>query len=92
MEKDKKNKSLQKQNSFEESIERLEEIVKQLESEEVPLEKAILLFEEGQKLVQFCNQKLEEVKFKVETVVKKDNGFSIKPFDYEENFNDKDNQ
>jgi exodeoxyribonuclease VII small subunit len=87
MEKDKKNKfsSGQKQQSFEDALQRLEDIVNKLESEEVPLEETISLFEEGQELINFCNKKLEEVKHKVEIVLKTKNGFDIKPFSEEEN-------
>ncbi|MCS7230963.1 MAG: exodeoxyribonuclease VII small subunit [Elusimicrobiota bacterium] len=75
MEKNKKEKY-----TFEEALKRLEEIVSKLETSEVPLEETINLFEEGMELVKFCNQKLEEVKHKVEMVVKTKDGFTLKPF------------
>lgn len=45
--------------SFEAAIERLEAIVTQLESGDVPLEKSLAAFEEGQKLIGYCEQKLQ---------------------------------
>ncbi|MCX7910170.1 MAG: exodeoxyribonuclease VII small subunit [Endomicrobia bacterium] len=69
-----------KRYTFEEALKRLEEIVSKLETSEVPLEETISLFEEGMELVKFCNQKLEEVKHKVEMVVRTKNGFTLKPF------------
>lgn len=66
--------------SFEQALKRLEEIVNKLETGEVPLEESIELFQEGIELVNFCNQKLEEVKHKVEMVVKTKEGFTLKPF------------
>ncbi len=51
--------------SFEKAMEQLEQIVQDLESEELPLEKAIKKFEEGIKLSKFCNKKLEESEKKV---------------------------
>jgi exodeoxyribonuclease VII small subunit len=86
MEKDKKSKfntTNSKPPTFEEALERLENIVTRLESEEVPLEETISLFDEGQKLIDFCNKKLEEVKHKVEIVLKTDTGFTVKPFSSE---------
>ncbi len=45
--------------SFEEALNRLENLVKELEEGEVPLEKALAAFEEGQVLIKFCEQKLQ---------------------------------
>ncbi|MFQ3675371.1 MAG: exodeoxyribonuclease VII small subunit, partial [Endomicrobiia bacterium] len=64
-------------------------IVEKLESEEVSLEEAISLFEEGQNLINFCNKKLEEVKHKVEIVLKTNTGFNVKPFLEEEDLEEK---
>lgn len=55
---------------FDQALERLEEIVKELESPDVPLEKALNLFEEGFKLVKFCTKKLSEIERKIEVIVK----------------------
>ncbi len=51
--------------SFEESIKRLEEIVKLLENGETPLEESIKLFEEGVSLSGYCNNLLENATQKV---------------------------
>ncbi len=48
-----------KEISFENAMDRLEEIVTLLESGEYPLEESLKLFEEGVKLVKICNNKLE---------------------------------
>lgn len=60
--------------SFEKAMEQLELIVKELESEELPLEKSIKKFEEGIKLSKFCNQKLEESEKKVTLLMAGQNG------------------
>jgi exodeoxyribonuclease VII small subunit len=44
--------------SFEEAIERLEELVSELEAGNVPLEKSLSAFEEGQILIKYCEKKL----------------------------------
>lgn len=60
--------------SFEKAMEELEQIVQELESEELPLEKAIKKFEEGIKLSKFCNQKLEESEKKVTVLMEGQDG------------------
>lgn len=60
--------------SFEESILRLENIVKALESGETPLNESLKLFEEGVKLADYCNGLLEKAEQKVTTLVKGENG------------------
>ena len=58
-----------KSNEFEKSFQQLESIVKRLEAEELPLDEALQLFEEGIRLSRFCNQKLEEVEKKIELIL-----------------------
>ena len=56
--------------SFEKAMDQLEQIVQDLESEELPLEKAIKKFEEGIKLSQLCNQQLEAIEEKIAVLMK----------------------
>ncbi|MCQ4085882.1 exodeoxyribonuclease VII small subunit [Saccharibacillus sp. JS10] len=53
-------------------MEQLENIVGELEQGDVPLEKAIDLFQRGMQLSQLCGQKLEQVERKIETIVEED--------------------
>lgn len=46
--------------TFEKSIQQLEEIVQELESGDLPLEKAIHRFEEGMNLSKRCSKMLDE--------------------------------
>ncbi len=70
---------------FETSLSRLEEIVKELEQGDLPLEKSLKLFEEGIKLSRICNKRLEEAERKVEVLIKDKAGNVIaKPFEEEE--------
>lgn len=55
--------------TYEESIKRLEEIVKALEEGNVPLDKSITLFEEGAALVKRCEKLLSEAEQKVKILV-----------------------
>ena len=45
---------------FETALARLEEIVRKLETGELPLEQSLRLFEEGVKLSRLCNRQLDE--------------------------------
>ncbi len=45
--------------TFETAVEKLESIVEAMESEELPLEKLLVQYEEGTKLVKICESKLQ---------------------------------
>ncbi|WP_322905424.1 exodeoxyribonuclease VII small subunit [Paenibacillus campi] len=66
--------------NFEQAMDRLEEIVSELEHGDVPLEKAIDLFQQGMKLSQVCGSKLEEVERKIEMIVEEDGELRKQPF------------
>lgn len=54
-----------KKMTFEESVERLDTIVRQLEKGEAPLSESLALFEEGAGLVKSCTKMLDEAEQKV---------------------------
>jgi len=56
-------------NNFDKSLERLEEIVQQMESGELSLDDMMTRFEEGSRLVKQCSTKLREVEKKIEKLV-----------------------
>ncbi|NIK77471.1 exodeoxyribonuclease VII small subunit [Paenibacillus castaneae] len=66
--------------TFEQAMERLDQIVTKLENGDVPLETAIDLFQEGMKLSQLCGSKLEQVERKIELLIETEQGFQKKPF------------
>ncbi|WP_178022776.1 exodeoxyribonuclease VII small subunit [uncultured Paenibacillus sp.] len=66
--------------NFEEAMNQLEDIVSQLEHGDVPLEKAIDLFQEGMRLSQLCGQKLAQVERKIEMIVEEDGAVEKQPF------------
>ncbi len=68
--------------SFEDKIKLLEEIVKELESGEVPLDDAIDKYTEAMKLAKECSDKLSEVSDKVNKILL-DNG-KLEDFTVEE--------
>ena len=69
---------------FEEALQRLEEVVKKLESGNVPLDAALSCYEEGMELVRLCNEKLDAAQLRVEAVQKTQEGFVTEPFGKEE--------
>jgi exodeoxyribonuclease VII small subunit len=64
----------QREKKFEEALEELEAIVERLESGELSLEESLTAFEQGVRLVNLCNQKLNEVEKKIELLVKDKEG------------------
>ena len=55
---------------FEERLQRLETIVKEMEKGDLPLEDSLKLFEEGVALSGSCRKELEEAEGKVEILLK----------------------
>lgn len=55
--------------TFEESMQRLEQIVRAMEQGDVPLEESLKLFQEGTQLVRSCNQLLEEAQLQVTKIM-----------------------
>lgn len=51
--------------SFENAVEKLESIVEEMESDELPLEKLLVRYEEGAELVKACEEKLRAAELKV---------------------------
>ena len=60
--------------NFEAALKRLEEIVKKLESGDLPLDSALELFEEGIKLSRFCHTTLGQAERRVEILLKNESG------------------
>ncbi len=57
--------------SFEAGLQQLETIVREMESGELPLERALELFERGMKLSDTCRKQLEEAETRVEVLMKR---------------------
>lgn len=67
--------------TFEQSLKQLEQIVHELESGGLPLEKALKKFEEGIQLSKLCSQTLDETEQKISILLKdQDGGIIEKPF------------
>jgi exodeoxyribonuclease VII small subunit len=55
--------------SYEDSLERLEEIVQRLESGQLPLDESLRLFEEGTRLTKVCQRRLTEAELRIEKLM-----------------------
>jgi exodeoxyribonuclease VII small subunit len=62
---------------FEAALKRLEEIVEELDSGDIEIERALKLFEEGTKLARACQKKLSHVERRIEILKKGKNGEDI---------------
>lgn len=65
---------------FEAGLEELEKIVKEMESGDLPLERALQLFEKGITLSETCRKQLEEAESRVEILIRKGEKVQAEPF------------
>ena len=74
----------EKKLTFEQALSRLEEIVRQMESDQTPLEESLKLFEEGTKLMKQCTALLDKAEQKVTKLMENNAGEPVEvPFDRE---------
>lgn len=69
--------------SFEEALRSLEEVVRKLESGEVPLDESISLYERGEQLRKHCQTRLDAAQARIERIVAGPDGVpsGTQPFD-----------
>ena len=71
--------------SFEEALSALEDVVRNLESGEVPLDDSIALYERGEELRKACQARLDAAQARIEKIVQGPDGkpSGTAPFDAE---------
>lgn len=70
--------------TFEQSITRLEQIVRLMERGDVPLEESLKLFREGTALVESCGKLLDEAELQVKKIATAADGSPVEEnFEYE---------
>ncbi|MBR2888769.1 MAG: exodeoxyribonuclease VII small subunit [Oscillospiraceae bacterium] len=69
--------------TFEQNMQRLEQIVRAMERGDVPLEESLKLFQEGTDLVQKCGKLLDEAELQVKRIMTAPDGTPV-----EEDFGD----
>ncbi len=67
--------------NFEQSLGRLEALVREMEGGKLSLEQMMAHFEEGSGLVRVCSAKLNEVEKKIEVLVRKGDAITTEPLD-----------
>ncbi len=75
---------MNKKKSFEDAIQRLEEIVAELENSEIKLDDMLRLYEEGSELIKLCLSKLDDVEKKI-SILSADDETNIKEVPLEDN-------
>ena len=66
---------------FEAALERLEAVVKSLETGDIELETALARFEEGVRLMRSCTDRLETAERRIEVLVEEADGLAARSFD-----------
>jgi exodeoxyribonuclease VII small subunit len=69
--------------TFEDTLKELKEIIRKLESGNLPLEDSIKLFQKGTELISFSHKKLNEIRKKVEILVEKNGETALEDFEPE---------
>ena len=72
---------MEKKESFENNIEKLEKIVTELENGELNLDESVKKFEEGMKIAQKCNNILEDAEKKITILLEKNGDLEENSFD-----------
>ena len=67
----------QQKPSFENNMQRLEQIVRAMERGDVPLEESLKLFQEGTELVRSCNELLENAQLQVKKIMTAPDGSPV---------------
>jgi exodeoxyribonuclease VII small subunit len=72
----------QQSKSFEASLEALEQIVRELEQGDLPLEKSLELFEKGIRLSRECQERLSQAERRIEVLLRDNQGRTVvSPFE-----------
>ena len=75
--------------TFEAGLQQLETIVKEMEGGDLPLERALQLFELGMKLSETCRKQLEEAETRIEILTRRAGEIQPQPFPPQQFPNDK---
>jgi exodeoxyribonuclease VII small subunit len=66
--------------TFETGLQQLEAIVKEMEGGDLPLERALELFERGMQLSEACRKQLEEAETRIEILTRRAGEIQPQPF------------
>lgn len=79
----KTSESGEESNSFEEAMERVEAIVAAMESDGLQLEEMLVQYEEGARLLAYCQDRIDSAQKRIELISaeRKGDAVTLKPFD-----------
>lgn len=78
---------------FESALEKLEKLVEEMESGDLPLDEILKKYEEGSGLVRYCAGKLTEAEKRIEILMKNKEGELVaRPFEAQEDDREKDDK
>ena len=60
----------EKEINFEEELNRLKQIVNEIQQKDISIDQSLVLYEEGQKIISLLSKELENAESKVEKIVK----------------------
>lgn len=60
----------EKEINFEEELNRLKQIVNEIQQKDISIDQSLALYEEGQKIISLLSKELEKAESKVEKIVK----------------------
>jgi exodeoxyribonuclease VII small subunit len=66
--------------SFEQALQRLEQVVRQLETGDLDLDTALALFQEGVRLSRLCSSRLDQAEAQIEKLLEQDGQLRTEPF------------
>lgn len=69
--------------SFEQAIKRLEQVVREMETGDLPLDQSLALFQEGVMLAQRCGLLLDSAEARIEKLLEKNGEAVTVPFEVE---------
>ncbi len=69
---------------FEDAMDKLETIVREMEAGQMPLDSALKSFEEGIRLIRLCQAKLDDTQRRVDQLLEKNDQTDTRPFANEE--------
>ena len=75
-----KEKSKKQPLSFEEAVERLENIIVSMEEGNIPLDELLVKYEEGTKMLKLAEERLKKAELKIELLRNDKGGTALEPF------------
>lgn len=71
----------EKQDTFEKDLKQLEDVVARLEQGDLPLDEAMMLFQEGMRLSKLCSQRLSTVEREIKKLVAEGDKLKLETFE-----------